>query len=86
MLWKVVEVIVDTSLKSSAWHHYIINVFSSGRVTRMATLELKLVQELVSVDHDPLFLVLMYLKKAYDTVDQGRLLNILEVYDAGPYM
>ena len=35
-------------------------------------MELKLAQELSSVDHDPLFLVFLDLWKAYDTADRDR--------------
>ena len=49
-------------------------------------MEFKLVQELASVDQDPLFLIFLDLQKAYDTVDLGRLLVTLEVYCSGPHM
>ena len=32
-------------------------------------MDLKLTQELASIDHSPLFLVFVDLRKAYDTVD-----------------
>ena len=37
-------------------------------------MELKLAQELASVDHDPIVMVFLYLRKAYNTVDRGRLI------------
>ena len=40
-------------------------------------MELKIAQELASIYHDPLFLIFLYLRKAYDTVDQDRLLITL---------
>ena len=49
-------------------------------------LEQKLVQELASVDQEPLFLVFLDLNNAYKTVDCGLLLKTLEGYGAGPYM
>ena len=36
----------------------------------MAIMDLKLVQELASIDQDPLFLVFLDLRKAYDIVDR----------------
>ena len=47
-------------------------------------MEMKLVQDLASVNQNPL--VFLYLKKSYDAVDCGRLLKTLEVYGAGPHM
>ena len=49
-------------------------------------IELKISQELSSVNQEPLFLVFLNLKKAYDTVDHGRLIRTLEGYEAGPQM
>ena len=52
-----------------------------GRGTGKATMDLKMVQELVSVNQEPLFLVFLVfldLKKAYDTVYHGSLINNLE--------
>ena len=47
-------------------------------------IDLKLAQELTSVDHYPLFLVLLELRKAYDTVDRDHLIQTLEGYGAVP--
>ena len=49
-------------------------------------MELNLVQDLSSMDQDPLLLVFLDLQKAYDTVDCGRLLTTLEEYCSGPRM
>ena len=46
-------------------------------------MELKLVQDLTSIDQEPLFLVLLDIRKAYNTVDWDRLLITLEGYGAG---
>ena len=52
----------------------------------MVILEMKLVQELSSVDQEPQFLILLDLIKAYGNVDCGRLLMMLEGYGTGPHM
>ena len=51
-----------------------------------ANLYLKLSQELDSIKHYPILIVFLDIIKAYDTVDQGRLLKTLESYSSGPHM
>ena len=79
-LWKVVEAIIDTHLRASVRLHDILHGFRIGKGTGKVILDLKLAQKLANVDHDPLFLVFLYLHKAYDTVYCGRLLMTLEGY------
>ena len=52
-LWEVVETLIDTSVRASLQFHDVIHIFRSGRGTGTAIMELKLAQELSSVDHDP---------------------------------
>ena len=47
-------------------------------------MDLKLAQELASVDQHPLFLVLLELSKTYDNLDWGRLLKSLEGHGSVP--
>ena len=49
-------------------------------------MELKLAQDLASIYQDPLFQVLLYLRKAYDTIDWERLLVTLEGYGMFPHL
>ena len=49
-------------------------------------MELKIAQELVTVDHEPLLLVFLDLWKDYDMVDRDRLIQTLEGYSTGPCM
>ena len=49
-------------------------------------MDLKISQELFSIDKYPLILVFLNLRKAYDTLYGGRLTRTLEVYGAGPQM
>ena len=64
--------------------HDVLHRFRVGMGTGTAIMELKLVQELTIVDQEPLFLVFLYLQKAYDNLDCGCLLKSLEGYGAGP--
>ena len=53
------------------------NQCRTRRGTGTAIMELKLVQELASVNHDPIFLVFLDLQKAYDNLNRGRLIQTL---------
>ena len=52
----------------------------------MSIMELKLAQELASIDQDPLFLIFLDLRKDYGTMDRDRILITLEGYGVGPWM
>ena len=58
-LCKVVEEIIDTHLRSIISFHDVLCAFCAGRGTGMTILELKLSQDMVSVDKDPLLLVFL---------------------------
>ena len=64
----MVEALIDTRLRTSLQMHDVLHGFRAGRGTRMAIMDLKLVQELASIDQYPLFLVFLDLRKAYDIV------------------
>ena len=85
-LWKVVKTIINTRLRKNVRLHNVLQGFRAGKETRKAILELKLVQELDSVDQGPPFLIFLYLRKAYETVDCGQLQKTLERYGADPHM
>ena len=86
LLWKVVEAIIGTHLRTSVSPHDNIYGLRTWRGTVMAILKLKLEQELASAYHNPLFLVFLDSQKAYNTVDQVCLMTTLEGYGAGPQM
>ena len=85
-IWKVVEALINTHLRASLQMHYVLHGLRSGRGTGAAIMVLKLAQELASIDQEPLFLVFLDLRNAYDTVDQDRLLIPMEWYGAGRRM
>ena len=58
-LWKVVETIIYTCLKAFINFHYVLHGFRAVRGMGKAILDLKPAQDLVSIDQDPLFLVLI---------------------------
>ena len=84
VLWKVMESVINTQIKMVMNLHDVLHGFLASRVTGIAIMELKMVQELASIDQDPLFLVFLDLQKAYDTLDYSRLLHTLEGYRVVP--
>ena len=72
------EYIINTCLRASIQFNDVLHGFRVGRGTGAANMELKLSQELAIVDQDPLFLVFLNLRKAYNTVDRSRLIMTLE--------
>ena len=82
-LCMVVEALIDTCLRAIIQFHDVLHRFRAGKGTGTAIMELKLAQELARVDHSPLFLVLLDLRKAYNTVDRDCLFQTLEGYGAG---
>ena len=82
-LWKVVEALIDTRLRASLQFHDILHGFWARRGTGTAIMELKIPQELASLDREPLFLVSLDIRKAYYTVDRESLVQTLEKYGAG---
>ena len=85
-LWKVVEALIDTRLRTILQLNGVLNGFRARRGAGTAIMELNLAQELASIDQDPLLLVFLDLRKAYDTVGRERLLITLKGYGAGPCM
>ena len=56
-LWKLVGVLMDTSLHARLQIHDVLHGFRSGRGTGSAIMDLKIDQEFASIDQDPLFLL-----------------------------
>ena len=54
--------------------------------TGTAIIEAKLAQQLAFREKAPLYRVFIDLRKAFDSMDQGRCLEVLQGYGAGPKM
>ena len=78
------DAIIDKRIKKVVTIHDVLHAFSVGRRTGKAIMELKLAQDLESVDQDPLFLVFLDLRKAYENLDCGHIPKTLGGYGAGP--
>ena len=63
VVWKVVEAVIDTHIKSVVQFHNVLHRFHAGRGTGTAIMELKLTQDMESVDQDTLLLVFQDLRK-----------------------
>ena len=83
-MFKVVEAVIDTRIKTVVNFHDVFHRFCAGRGMGTTVLELKTTQGLASVYQEPLLLVLLDLIKAYANLDRGWLLQKMSGYGVGP--
>ena len=83
--WKVIEMIMDTRLNVIEFHE-CLHGFVKKKGCGTAVLEAKLVQQLAYLRQTPLYTIFLDLRKAYDAMDRGRCIEILEGYGVGPNM
>ena len=83
--WKAIEILMDKRLQVVEFHDYM-HGFLKGRGTGTATVEAKLAQQLAFREQEALFETFIDLRKAYDAMDRGRCLEILEEYGVGSNM
>ena len=84
IVWKILMRIVDLRVKGAVSFHDTIHGFRAQRGCSTAIIEAKVVQELAALQQTPFYAVFIDLRKAYDTVDRSRVLDILEGYGVGP--
>ena len=84
VMWNVVAVILNRCFTSSITYHDVLHGFRAGRGTGTPTLEAKLIQQLVAMREEVLYVILLDLTKSYDALDRSRCLDILEGYGVGP--
>ena len=69
--------VVNCQIKRSVMLHDAFHGFMAGRVIGTAALEAKFPQQLVGIAHEPLFQVFLEARKAYDSLDRVRYMEIL---------
>ena len=84
VMWKVVAEILNLCFIASVAYHEFLHGFREGRGTGTATFEAKLLQKLVALREEVLYVIFLDLHKAYDSLDRSRCLKILEGYVIGP--
>jgi hypothetical protein len=81
--WKVVKKIMVRQLSLIEFHDCLHGGLPK-QGTGTASIEAKLAQQLAWHDQCPLYEIYLDLKKAYDTINRGCMLKILEAYGVGP--
>ena len=84
LLWKTISGIINRRISSSIQFHDAMYGFRVGRGTGTATLEEKLLQQLITIRETVLHSIFLDLIKAYDSLDRDRCIDILIGYGVGP--
>jgi hypothetical protein len=82
LIWKVLERVIDIRLEKITLHNSLHGCLA-GRGTGTGIIKAKLAQQLAHLEQTPFFGVFINLKKAFDTMDQGRCLTILTLHGVG---
>ena len=67
IVWNLVEAVSYTIIKAAVEFHDVLHEFQEERGTRKATLEIKLSQELDSMEQAPIFIALLDFRKWSNT-------------------
>ena len=86
VVWKVCAAVVNCRLKRIVTLHIALHGFRAGRGQGKETLEENLAQQLAGLANEQLFQVLLDMRKAYDSLDRGRCIEILRGYGMGKRM
>jgi exonuclease III len=84
IVYKLVSSIINRRLVNAIPFHDAIHGFRAARGTGTAIIRAKLLMQLAQRQTKPIYMLFLDLKKAYDTLDRNRTLEILKGYGVGP--
>ena len=79
----MITVITSKGIRMAISLHDVLHGFRQGREMGIATLEDKMMQHMKEICHEPLFQVLLDVKKAYYSLDLMCCKKILRGYEIG---
>ena len=79
-----VTVILNFCFATSITYHDSLHGFWSDRGTGTAFLDIKLLQKVMDMREEVLYIIFLDLQKVYDALERYRFLVILEGYGVGP--
>ena len=83
VVWKTATVILIFPFTTSITYHEFLHCFWSGRGTGTASLEVKILQKVMTMREELLHTIFLDLYKVYDALERSRFLEILEGYGVG---
>ena len=83
VVWKSAAIILNFCFAASITYHNSLHGFQAGGGTGGATLEVKLLHQVVAFREAVIYAIFLDLHKAYDALDRSRCLDRLEVYGMG---
>ena len=73
-MWKIATAIINRRFTASITYHDFLHGFRAGCGTGTATLEANMLQQLVSLREEVLYVIYLDLHKLYDALDRSRCL------------
>jgi Reverse transcriptase (RNA-dependent DNA polymerase) len=83
-IYKIMSMIIHRRLTSTINLHESIHGFCTQRGTGTAITNIKLLMQSIQRDINPMYMIFLDMKKAYDSVDRERILQLLQQYGVGP--
>jgi hypothetical protein len=83
-IYKLISMIIHQRLTTSIKLHDVVHGFRANRGTGTSTMNVKLLMQKAKRESNPLYMIFLDIKKAYDTLDRERTIEILQKYGVGP--